>query len=229
MEFSIGSNDVFLSLHPTYCAEDDGSILQAVSKYKPLVDWLTRYQPDTYKISRITVRNIQWIAKRIAVLAVDVELTNGERQKLVQSCTFTDDAKVVLLPVLSLNGHLYGVVIRQRRVALGGEEIEEAITGTVGKEGFVGTGSEVLSQFGFKLGGNDLVALRGSTPFSLGEGLATASLVKATSALSPDDARPLLDGIAVDGGVVVARPLAQLASTARDLKVLVAASLVKNQ
>lgn len=237
MEFSIGSNDVFLALHPTYCAEDDGTMLAAVSKYKPLVDWLTKYQTEGFKLSRVIVRNVQWVAKRISVLAADVELVSTERgvssssNKLIQSVTFTDDAQAILLPVLSVNGFSYAVVVRQRRVALGGDVSEEAITGTVTKEGFTGLGANVLAKFGFKLNGSDLVALR-TTPFSFGEGLLPQSIVKTSHALTQVDAQPLLDGVALEvdgssGAVIIARLLDDVARTATDLKLLTAASLAR--
>ena len=237
MELSVGANDIHLSLHPTYCAEDDGSVLQAVAKYKPFIDWLTRYQPAAdYSLSRVVVRNVQWIAKRIAVLAVDAELSHAVvrgseegKGKLTQQVILTDEPQTAVLPVLVLNGHKYGVLIRQRRVALGGLLSEEAVSGTVTKEGFVGLGAEELRAAGFKLGAGDLTALR-TAPFSLGDGQLPHSLVKTVHSLTIEEADGLLKGVPIadpnaSGAVLIAQPFDAIIEHGTDLRAITAASL----
>eukprot|EP00758_Cryptobia_borreli_P015627 Tbor_TRINITY_DN6042_c2_g1::TRINITY_DN6042_c2_g1_i1::g.10638::m.10638 len=245
MELKIGSNEVFLSLHPTYCSEDDGKILLQVSEYPPLVQWLTKYHPEAsnFVLSSVTVRNIQWIAKRLLSVTADVEIstkesesTNGDKpNSITQSVTFTEEPQAVLLPLIMINGFEKAILIKQRRVALGGNDLEEAFIGTITKDGFQGVGANTLSELGFDLSTSNLTRLC-ANELSFGDGLPTCTIHKVTKVMTATEMSEFLGGgigstsaKEFEGGAysLSVHSLDEIVKSGADLKALTAASLVR--
>ena len=232
MNISVGSHNVFLQLHPAYCSSDDGSLLQQVSKYRPLVDWLTKFRPEArlHKISQITVCNASWVAKRLESVSIDVEFVSADGSaRITQSFTLTDFSQTVLVPILKVNGSQYPILIRQSRAALGGEQCEEFFVGNVTADGFEGPNSALLKNIGFNLTPTALTELRPGN-LSFADGLPPANFAKAELDAPHSDAQELLQvgGKTFPGGITLkALTISEVLASSSDLKTILACTLLQ--
>ena len=233
MNLSVGSHDIFLQLHPAYCSSDDGSLLQQVSKYRPLVDWLTKFRPDAslHKLSQITICNVSWVSKRIESVALDVEFisTSEGAPRITQSFSLTEYPQTVLIPLLKVNGTQFPLLVRQERAALGGQVSEEAFIGNVNADGFEGPHSAILISMGFNLAPTALTELR-SGSLSFADGLPPANFAKVELEIPQDEAQQFLEqgGKLFEGGVYVkALTQSEVLSSSSDLKTVLACTLLQ--
>ena len=135
MELRVGGNEVYLSMHSDNVCDDKAGTLQQVSKFKPLVDYLTKFHPTEFSIAAMTVRNVRWVAQRIVSVVVDVKFTGKNRQSMVRSVLLSEETIHVVLPVLVVGDKSYAVLLSSPHVLLGGANINEAFSGIFLKDG----------------------------------------------------------------------------------------------
>lgn len=231
MDLRVSGVEVLLTLHRAYVTNDDTALLQQVSKFKPLADWITNFRPSGFTLSQITVRNVTFVAQRISSVTFDVVLVSKKDHTadLTQTVTLNDEpVAVVLLPIVTVGSERYGVLVSQLRLAADASAVEEAFLGHFVKDGsFECRTVGLLAAAGINTTEKNCVSLA-SEEFSVGEeGLPPVRFMHTTKTMTKSDFDANFNkGSATVDGVLVARPLKEIAqSSAADLKARLAASL----
>lgn len=225
MELRVAGNEVLLSLHRTYCAEDDSAVLQAVSKFKPLMDYLTKLNTDGFALSTLLVRNVQYVAQRIVQVHLDALFqAKGALDTITDSITLSDESLAVYLPVVVCSGVKYGVLVAEPLVAIGGQSIAHALCGVQSKPGaFTSAHNELLSSNGFAVDG--LTSMSANELVVGHEGLAPSKFLTSTRVVTEDELAALQSLAAVGGVSLVIQAVEDIVTNSQDLKATVAAAL----
>lgn len=232
MELRVGGNEVFLCFSRAYVAEDDAALLQQISKFKPLVDYLTTFKPQDLTVSTITVTNVTMIASRVFSIIFDLTLVHSKsRESCTQTVKLEDSVQCVVLPILSVGTSHYAALVARPRVALGGEFILEAFSGAFGKDGLLTAPSiGLLECVGLQVSEKTTVALS-NEEICLGDELGPVRILKATKAISQQTFDDAFASAQPDelGARLVAIPLEEVITNhTSDMKAVVAATLALN-
>mmetsp|Transcript_66519 Transcript_66519/g.77190 ORF Transcript_66519/g.77190 Transcript_66519/m.77190 type:complete len:235 (+) Transcript_66519:59-763(+) len=231
MDLRVAGHEVFLTLHRTYCADDDSTVLQAVSKFKPLMDYLTKLNTEGFQLSSLTVRNVQYVATRIVSVTMDTLFASskkGERDTVSECITLSDDCVCVYLPVLQMaSGEKLGVLVNQCRPTIGGQAHTEAFFGVQLKPGsFSGSLTELLANASIPLDGLTVIP----APHDLivgNEGIGPIKLLTSTKAnVTEADVQTIQGLTSPCGAKLVVEPLQDILSSSSDLRATVAAALL---
>ena len=230
MELRIGGNETFLCLNKAFHTADENALLQQVSRFKPLVDYLTTFKPADFSLSIMSIASVTFIASRIADVTFDVTLKHKTtKETSTQVLTLQDDTRVVVLPVMSVGNRQYAALVRRPRVAAGGHDAVEAFCGTFAKDGsFNAEGKELLEKVGFSVAEKTCTALGNGELLSVGdEGQPGVTVLKATKVFSQASFDETFGGAPVTHGasVLAAIPLEEVAANSTDVKAVLAASL----
>ena len=231
MDLKVSGHDVFLCLDKAYCVEDEATVLGPVSKYRPLLDWITRFRPSPdYTLSSITVRNVTWVAHRVASVSADITLQSTKQTdlKLVQAVMLTDLPAVAILPLFQTEGAKVALLVNNFRLPASGVGAE-VFVGYESKPGSVALENEqALVALGFDLSAHSLLPL-GSSDVTVGnEDLMPVKLFKTTKIVSAgeleqaQEAAKKLETATFSLSFV---PLGDIANTTNDLKTVLSALL----
>lgn len=228
MELRVGGNELLLCLDRAYVSDDETALLQQVARFKPLVDYLTTFKPSDFTLSVYTVANVGFVASRVSSVSGHITLKHSATKELLtQPLTLSDDASVVVLPMITVGTNHYAVLVERARVAVGGEKVAEAFSGSFGKDGaFVTECGELLNALGFQITEKTCTALANDEMVLGQEGNKPLRIVRASRTFtqeSYDDA--MRSAIATDDAKLVVVPLADVAATSTDMKAVLAASL----
>ena len=233
MDLRISGTEVFVQLDKGYVAEDDAALLQEVSKFKPLADWITKFRPTDFNLSVIVIRSISKVAQRISSIVFEVTLVSkSSKENLVQTVTLCDEpTQVVLLPILVVDGKKYGALVNSTRVALGSVNVTEAFTGFFQKDGSFESqaATALLDPVGIATSEKYCQSLS-EEDISLGDDgfppVRPMYLEKAISKAEFDNFFGASNKTTNDAGTLVAYPLEEVASNTSDIKAILTASLV---
>lgn len=229
MELRIGGNEVFLSLGRAFYTADENALLQQVSRFKPLIDYLTTFKPQDFTISLMSVAAVSFIANRISDVTLDVTLKHKTtKENLQQVLTVAEETRTVVLPVMLVGNTMYAALVQRPRVAAGGHTVVEAFAGDFAKDGtFNAEGKELLDAVGFQISEKSCTALT-KEDISLGdEGQGPVRILKASKAFSQQSFDEAFGGQPVTSGSskLIAVPLESVAAESTDMKAVLAASL----
>lgn len=231
MEFRVGGNEVLLSLERSYVSEDDTALLQQISRFKPLVDYLTTFKPQDHVVSTLTVANVASVAGRIASIRGTLGLKDkASKTVTTQPLFLSDDAPAVVLPVILVGQRNYAVLISRPKLAIGGAVAVEAFEGSFRKDdgSFVAEGSELLKALGLQITDKTCSALTAEDVCLGNEGLAPVKVLRASKTFSEQSfaeatATPI---VSEDGSArLVVVPMEEVAQVSSDLKANLAASV----
>lgn len=234
MDLKVSGHDVFLCLDKSYCTEDEGLVLAPVSKYRPLLDWITRFRPSPdYKLAIITVTNVSWVAQRVSSITADVTLqaTKNSTLTIQQAVTLTDLPTVGLLPIFDVEGVKTAVLIQSFRLAAAGVS-GEVFLGQETKPGCVTmNNASLLDALGFDVSPHLLQPLGSDMTFG-NESLASVKLFKTVKILSPSEltqAQEAVAALASPSQQVLFVALSEVAQRTNDLKTALAGKLAAAQ
>jgi hypothetical protein len=229
MEYRVGGTEVLLTLDKAYVAEDDTALLQQVSRFKPLVDYLTTFKPQDSVVSVLTINNVTTIAGRIASIRGRITLKHKvTKETQTEALALSDESRAVVLPVLSVGTAQYAALVRRPRLAIGGALITEAFEGTFAKEdgAFVAEGSELLKALGFHITDKTCSALS-SEAISFSDGNPPVKVLRASKVFTDSAfADATRSAIQSDDATLVIVPIEEVATQSTDAKAVVAASLL---
>jgi hypothetical protein len=231
MEFRVGGHEVLLSLDKAYVAEDDTALLQQVSRFKPLVDYLTTFKPADLTLSTLVISNVNLIAGRVAGIRGHITLKHKTTKATrTEPLALSDEHRCVVLPVLSVGDRYYAVLVRRPRLAIGGEFITEAFEGTFAKEdgAFVAEDDVLLQGIGLQVTEKTCSALAGEDINMGVEGSAPVKVLRASKVYTEQSFDEMNKTLMVseDGrSSLVIIPVEDVPSHSVDLKAIVAASL----
>ncbi len=196
MDLKVSGHEVYLCLDKTYCVEDESTILGPVSKYRPLLDWITRFRPSPdYKLAVISVRNVSWVAQRVASITVDITLFSSKQTgvKLEQALTLTDLPSVALIPLLDVDGQKIAVLTKSFRLPAK-DVASEVFVGVESKPGSVTMdNAAALAALGIDTSAHLLQPL-GNGDVTIGnENLAPVKLFKTTKIVTSAEFEQLQD------------------------------------
>jgi hypothetical protein len=230
MEFRVGGNEVLLSLDRAYIAEDDTALLQQISRFKPLVDYLTTFKPQDFVVSTLTVTNVSIIAGRISAVRGVVTLKRKSTKATQAEPLFLSDQQpAIVLPVITVGARHFAVLISRPRLAIGGAPITEAFEGTFGEDGaFQTEGADLLHALGLQITEKSCSTLS-SDDISIGDsGAPPFKVLRATKVFTEQSFNDAMQStIASEDGLsrLVVVPMDEVAAASTDLKANVAASL----
>ena len=231
MEYRVGGNEVLLTLDRAYVADDDTALLQQVSRFKPLVDYLTTFKPQNVTVSTLTITNVQQIAGRVAAVRGMLTVKHKEtKDTITQPLVLADEAPSVVLPVITVGQKHYAVLVRRPRLPVGGAEVTEAFEGTFRKEdgAFVAEGAELLKALGLQVTDKTCSALSNDDVTLGNEGSAPVKLLRASKIFTEQSFADATQTAIVseDGSAsLVVVPMEEVSTASSDLKAIVAASV----
>lgn len=226
MELRVAGHEVLLTLNKSYCSEDESSVLQAVAKFKPLVDYLTKLSTEGFQLSTLTVKNVRYIAQRIVYVTFDALVASIKtRDTVSQTITLSDDVLAAYLPVVTCNGISYALLVEQKRIPCGGASVVEAFNGVQLPNGnFSGPTASLLSAVNIPVEG--LKSLTTNDIVVGNEGTAPTVFLSSTKEVSEAELAQLQNASSEDGAKVVVIPLEDVIGTTVDVKAAVAAALI---
>lgn len=226
MELRVAGHEVLLNVHQSYCADDESAVIANVSKYKPLLDYLTKVVLDDVALSAITIRNVATISQRIASVTVDVEFVKmgPSRERSTETIILSEDPTAVFLPTVESGGKRFAVLVQQPKVATGGQNVAGAFVGTNPKPGvFSGVGEDLLRTVGIDAYG--LKTLNQRDVVLGNEGTAPVKFLSSMKIVSEADLASIAEAADATGKIVL-MDLEDVPSMCADLKACVAASLL---
>lgn len=234
MDLKVSGHEVLLCLDKKYCVEDESTVLVPVSKYRPLLDWITRFRPSgEYALAVISVRNCSWVAQRVSGIVIDVTLqsTKNPGLKLVQAVSLTDLPVVTVLPVYEVNSEKYVALVVNFQLAAKGVA-GEAFSGVESKPGVVVMDqAAALAAIGVDTSAHLLQPL-GNGDVTIGdENLPPVKLFKTTQYVTTEEFAAIQEGAKNLATPTFAVTFASLSDAAQsnDLKTVLCARLAANQ
>jgi hypothetical protein len=227
MELRVAGHEVLLTLNKSYCCEDDSAVLQAVAKFKPLVDYLTKLNTEGFQLSTLTIKNVSYIAQRIVYVTVDALFASVKtRDTVSQVITLSDEVLAAYLPVVVCNGVSFAVLVEQQRIACGGGVlVAEAFRGVQLPNGnFSGTNAGLLTAVGLPTEG--LKTLTPSEVVVGNEGTAPMTFLTSTKEVTESELSQLKNAAPEDGAKLVIMPLNDVIGCTTDLKAAIAVALL---
>ncbi|CUF39520.1 Hypothetical protein, putative [Bodo saltans] len=229
MELRVAGHEVLLTLNKSYCCEDESTILQAVAKFKPLVDYLTKLNTEGFQLSSLTILNVSYIAQRIVYVTFDALFASVKtRDTVSQVITLSDDTVAAYLPVVKNNDVSYAVLVEQKRIPVGGASVVEAFSGVqLTNKNFSGPNASLLAAANLPVEG--LTSLTANEVVVGNEGSAPTVFLSSTTEVSDAELARLQSGVSEDGASIVVIALEDVISKAVDVKAAVAAALLLQQ
>lgn len=229
MDLRVAGHEVLLTLNKSYCCEDESMILQAVAKFKPLVDYLTKLNTEGFQLSTLTILNVSYIAQRIVYVTLDALFASIKtRDTVSQVITLSDDVVAAYLPVVTFNGSSFAVLVEQKRIPVGGAAVVEAFSGVQLPNGnFSGPNASLLAAANLPVDG--LKSLSATEIVVGNEGAAPTIFLSSTTELSEAEFARLQNSVVEDDSKVVVIALEDVIGSAVDVKAAVAAALLLQQ
>jgi len=243
MDFKLGSRTLSLSLHPSFVTEDPRELLQSVSKYKPLQDFVLRFPVNgNVVIAQIQVLMVEFIAQRIESTTVEVGLASTKDKLaplMLQRVTISDLNPVCVLPVATLaeGNKKFALLLTGSSVFLA-ESAPQPFSGTQQSNGggLVLQDQSILRALGFDFSAGSLKLLGSQDGTLFGDEcrppvrlMSVSQSFPSVESLNTRITQAVAEAAKADGTStlgLVAVPLEEVRKSSQDLRARLAATLV---